>query len=148
MALTTDDSAENTSVPTEVNIEDNKELAVQPESVADQSVPDEGTASEDAAVDDPATPDDTGQVHDRKEEVTELLGGSEVLDSEEPEIVPVQDVVSEDPVLVENSNSGDEAENVAPITESINNLLEDQLIPVTVVESESAKADPSADWTE
>ncbi|NTV49775.1 MAG: hypothetical protein HGB32_06165 [Geobacteraceae bacterium] len=126
MAIPTDDSTEKTSVSAEVTIDENTETPVQPVSDDDQKVPDEGTASEDIAIvsGDTVSSDDTEQVHVRKEEVMELLGGTEAPENEEPEIVPVQDTVGEDDV-----------------TDSFNSLPDNPVIPEAAVEPENAAAE-------
>lgn len=103
MAIPTDDSTEITSVSAEADIDIN----------ADATVSGATGAS-----------DDNEQVHDRKEEVMELLGGTEASESEEPEIVPVQDTEGEEGV-----------------TDSINSLPDNPVIPETSVESENAAAE-------
>jgi len=126
MAILTDDSTEKTSVSAEADIDENAETPVQPVSNADQEVPDVDNASDDivAVPGDMVTSDDTEHVHDRKEEVMELLGGTEAPESEESVIVPVQDTEEE----------GD-------ATDSFNSLPDNPAIKETAVEPENAAAD-------
>ena len=126
MAIPTDDSTEKTSVSAEVNIDGNEETPAQPVSDSDQKVPDEGSASDDIAVvsGDTVSSDETDHVHDRKEEVMELLGGTEAPESEESEIVPVQDTEGE-----------------SYVTDSFDSLPDSLIIPETAVEPENAAAE-------
>jgi hypothetical protein len=101
MAISTDDSTEITPVPAEADVD------------ADATISGETVSS-----------DDTEHVHDRKEEVMELLGGTEAPENEESGIVPVQDTVGE----------GD-------ATDSLNSLPDNPVIPETAVEPENAAAD-------
>ncbi len=135
MAIPTDDSTEITSVSVEANIDINVDATVKPDSDADQNVPDEGTVSEDpsAVSDDTVSSIDTEQVHDRKEEVMELLGGTEASDSDVTENATVQDVASEDSEYVVSSIPEDETDKAAP--------------EIAVV-LEGSEAESSADWLE
>ncbi|MDD2271359.1 MAG: hypothetical protein PHP95_11940 [Desulfuromonadaceae bacterium] len=99
MAIPTDDSTEKASVPEEVQDAGNAEITDQlnagtNEDVTgtDQDVAEAGLPAEDSVpVSEAAVPaDGTEHLHDRKEEVMELLGGTETAESEESETVPLQ----------------------------------------------------------
>jgi len=87
MAIPADDSVEKTSVSDEVNADGNTETTDQLNAGTDQELVAEGVPSEGIAPasGDTVSVDDTEQLHDRKEEVMELLGGAETAPAHDEE---------------------------------------------------------------
>lgn len=152
MAIPTDDSTEKASVSEEVQEAGNAEITDQlnagtNEDVtgSDQDPADEGLPAEDGApVSEAAMPaDGTEHLHDRKEEVKELLGGTETADSEESEAVPLQ---NEEAAAADHFDAllAAVVDQLPPRQEAPDNGSELKVIMETLQESLSSTHDVSA----
>lgn len=129
MATKTDGTTENASVTTEVNIAGNADVSVPSDSAIDQNATDEGTdAVDNPSIEDSDLEDTTKHTEPvRTEEVHALLGGGNISDREEPEIVPDQDAEGDAVASADVVNAEDEADKAVSATDTLSDLPDNRL---------------------